>query len=191
MRTRAIVGRSLLLAVFAFGLAACGGKTMVKSDLGIRGAPNWVNQGTNILKDKNGRLFHGVGTAPPMGDESLQIATADERARAEVARVLSSYMDVVSSDYLAANGTGKDTQAEQSVSRQIKNLTRVNLSGARIIGRWRDKHTGDIWSIAELDMNHVKSTLAGVHEMNADLKRYIQSHADNIFDREATTKEAQ
>ena len=185
MRTRTIVARSLLLAAFALGLAACSGKTVVKSDLGISGAPNWVNQGTNILKVKDGRLFHGIGSAPPMGDESLQIATADERARAEVARVLSSYMDVVSSDYLGANGTGKDTQAEQSISRQIKNLTRVNLSGAKIIGRWRDKHTNNVWSIAELDMKHVKTTLAGVHDMNADLKNYIEVHADNIFDRQA------
>ena len=191
MRTTALVGRSLLLAAFALGLAACSGKTVVKSDLGIAGAPNWVNQGTNILKDKDGRLFHGVGSAPPMGDEALQIATADDRARAEVARVLSSYMDVVSSDYLSANGTGKEAQADQSVSRQVKNLTRVNLSGAKVIGRWRDKRTNAIWSIAELDMKHVKATLAGVHDMNADLKNYIAVNADNIFDRQATSKGAQ
>ena len=190
MRSATLIGRTLLLAAFAIGLAACSGKTTVKSDLGIGGAPDWVNQGTNILKDKDGRLFHGVGSAPPMGDESLQISMADERARAEVARVLSSYMDVVSNDYLAANGSGKDAQAEQSVSRQVKNLTRVNLSGAKIIGRWRDKHSNTIWSIAELDMNHVKQTVAGVHDMNSDLQNYISVHADNIFDREAANKGA-
>ena len=78
--------------------------------------------------------------------------------------------------------------AEESVSRQIKNLSKVNLTGAKIIGSWRDPKTNIIYSIAELDMNHVKSTLSGVQDMNTDLKRYIETQADNIFDRVAKEK---
>jgi hypothetical protein len=37
-------------------------------------------------------------------------------------------------------------------------------------------------------MNHVKSTMAGVTDMNVDLKRYIETTADNIFDRVAKEK---
>lgn len=168
-------------------VAACSSATKVESDLGIKGAPDWVNEGTQILNDKDGRLFHGVGSASPTGDISLQRSVADDRARAEVARVLSSYMDVVSSDYMAAAKSGGTGVAEESVSRQIKNLSKVNLTGARIIGSWRDPKTNVIWSIAELDMKHVKSTLDGVQDMNTDLKRYIETQADNIFDR--VTKE--
>jgi hypothetical protein len=92
----------LLSVVFcAFVISACSSATKVESDLGIKGAPDWVNQGSNIISDKDGRLFHGVGSASPMGEMSLQKSVADERARAEVARVLSSYMDVVSSDYMS------------------------------------------------------------------------------------------
>lgn len=164
-------------------LAGCGGKTSVESDLGIKGAPDWVNEGTNILNDKGGRLFHGVGSAPKLGDESLQRSTADDRARAEVARMLTSYMDVVSSDYLASVGAGAGSEAEQTVTRQIKNLTKINLTGSKVIGRWADKKTGNVWSIVELDMKQVKSTLGSVGDMNDDLRRYISSNADNIFDK--------
>jgi len=174
-----LVSLALLLTIFA----ACSSTTKVESNLGISGAPNWVNEGTNILNNKDGRLFHGVGSASPMGDMALQKSVADDRARAEVARVLSSYLDVVSSDYMAAAKSGENAVNEESVSRQIKNISKVNLSGARIIGSWRDPKTNIIYSIAELDMNHVKSTLAGVQDMNADLKRYIETSADNIFDR--------
>lgn len=173
----------LLVLMGIVALAACGGRTTVESDLGIKGAPNWVNEGTGVLKNKDGRLFHGVGSAPPMGDLSLQISTADERARAEVARVLSSYLDVVSNDYLAARGGANAIEADQAVSRQIKILTKVNLAGAKIIGHWRDKKSNTIWSIAELDMKHVKATLEGVQDMNEDLRRYVVEHADNIFDK--------
>ncbi len=179
-----VTGKWAVLAM-ALTLGACGGKTTVESDLGIKGAPDWVNEGTNILNDKNARLFHGVGSAPSMGDLSLQIATADDRARAEVARVLSSYLDVASNDYLASTQSSAGSEAEQAVSRQVKNLSKVNLTGAKIIGRWTDKRTKTVYSIAELDMKHVKTTLQSVQGMNEDLRRYLDLNADNIFDKAA------
>lgn len=183
-----LITKLLLVALFALAVSACSSTTKVESDLGIKGAPDWVNKGTHILNDKDGRLFHGVGSASPMGDMTLQKSVADDRARAEVARVLSSYMDVVSSDYMSSAKAGGTNANEEAVSRHINALSKVNLAGARIIGSWRDPKTNVIYSIAELDMKQVKSTLAGTQEMNDDLKRYIENSADNIFDRVAQEK---
>lgn len=189
MKIALAVAKLSAFAVLAALIAACSsGPTKVESDLGLKGAPDWVNEGTNILNNKDGRLFHGVGSASPTGDMSLQKSVADDRARAEVARVLSSYMDVVTSDYMAAAKSGGTGASEEAVSRQIKNLSRVNLTGARIIGSWRDPKTNIIYSVAELDMKQVKDTLSGVQDMNTDLKRYIETQADNIFDRVAKEK---
>lgn len=175
----------LVGVILVLVLSACAGKTKVESDMNISGAPDWVNEGTNILKDKDGRLFHGVGFAPEMGDMSLQKSTADNRARAEVARVLSSYMNVVSRDYVESSGTGEQQELSQAVSHDIENITKVNLTGAKIIGNYRDKKTSTIYSIAELDMKHVKSILDNVENMNAGFREYIKSQGDNIFDRMA------
>jgi hypothetical protein len=188
MKNFAAVAKLSLLALFVSFIAACSSTTKVESDLGISGAPNWVNEGTNVLNNKDGRLFHGVGSAEPMGDMALQTSTADDRARAEVAKILSNYLDAVSNDYQAASRSGDNTVNEESVSRQIKSLTKVNLAGVRIIGRWRDPKKNTIWSIAELDMNHVKSTLSAAQDMNADLKRYIETNGDNVFDRVSKEK---
>ena len=185
MKISLAVAKLFALAVLAALVASCSSTTKVESDLGLKGAPDWVNEGTSILNDKDGRLFHGVGSASPTGDMSLQKSVADDRARAEVARVLSSYMDVVSNDYMASAKSGGATVADESVSRQIKNLSKINLTGTKIIGSWRDPKTNVIYSIAELDMKHVKDTLSGVQDMNTDLKRYIETQADNIFDRVA------
>lgn len=188
MKKLASIATRLFTVLIISGIAACSSTTTVESDLGIKGAPDWVNKGTNVLNTKDGRLFHGVGSASSMGDMALQISVADDRARAEVARVLSSYLDVVSNDYMSSAKSGDTGVSEEAVSRQIKNVSKVNLAGAKIIGNWRDPKTNTIYSIAELDMNHVKSTLAGVQDMNTDLKRYIETSADNIFDRVAKEK---
>jgi hypothetical protein len=173
-----------VVGAMTLALAACGGgKTVVESDLSIKGAPDWVNKGTQVLNDKDGRLFHGVGSSPSLGDDALQRSTADDRARAEVGRMLSTYLDVVGNDYSASAGTGSNASADQAVSRQIKAVTKVNLAGSKIIGRWKDTRTNMVYSIAELDLKQVKSTLENANSMNEDVRRYIGRNADNIFDK--------
>jgi len=182
--TQYLSSKFVAAAVMAVALAACGGgKTVVESDLGIKGAPDWVNKGTQAVNDKDGRLFHGVGSSPSLGDDALQRSTADERARAEVARMLSTYIDAVSNDFSSAAGTGSNASADQSVSRQIKAVTKQNLAGSKIVGRWKDSRTNTVYSIAELDFRSVKTTLEGANGMNDDLRRYIGRNAENIFDK--------
>jgi len=173
----------LLVIPLVLGLAACGGRTVVESDLGVKGAPDWVNEGSQALNDKGGRLFHGVGQAPAMDDASLQISTADNRARAEVARILSSYVDLAASDYGSAAVSGGEKASQLAVSQQLRTATQMNLSGARIIAHWKDKKSGTVYSLAELDMKQVKETLSTAGDMNADLRRYMRDNADNVFDR--------
>jgi len=194
MKDICATNKLIFLAVLLVNISGCGTETVqsaqpthVESDLGIKGAPDWVNKGSNILNSLDRRLFHGVGSASPQGDMALQKAIADDRARAEVARILSSYLDVVSNDYMASakSGAAGDTNtgvSEEAVSRQIKNTTKINMAGTRIIGSWRDPASNTIWSLAELDMKYVKSTMAGVADMDADLKRHIETSSDNIFD---------
>lgn len=187
MNTGRMLSIVIALSGLALLLAACAGPgpTRVESNLHIEGAPDWVNEGTAMLKTHDGRLFHGVGSAPPMSDRSLQTSAADDRARAELARVLTSYMDVVSHDFTAASGSGNQATVVTSVSRQIENITRVNLGGSRIIGRWRDESTDFIYSLAEIDMEQVQDTLGSVQDMNEGLRDYIGNQGNNIFDRMA------
>ena len=174
----------LVATIFISLFSACSsGPTKVESDLGIKGAPDWVNEGTSTLKTKDGRLFHGVGSAPLTDDLSFQTSMADNRARAEIARILTSYMEVVSRDYVASQSAQEQGYTQANASREISNISKINLSGARIIGHWRDKKSGVIYSIAELDMKDVKETLDQVSAMNEGLKGYLHAEGDNIFDR--------
>ena len=174
-----------IIFIFAvLGLAACSDMTRVKSDLNVKRAPDWVNEGYQALKNKDGRYIHGRGVANPVNDLSLQRSVADDRARAEVARVLSSYLQEVSQDFAAAAASsGGEPVNEQSVSRQIENVTKQNLSGVQIIASWRDKKTEQLWSLAELDMQNFKDVIASANYLNEDLRAHIQANADNIFDK--------
>ena len=170
--------RTCSMLLMAILLAACGGNK-IKSDLGIKGAPDWVNEGTQAINNEDGRLIHGVGMAPTMGDDSLQKATAENRARAEIARVLSTYVNATLNDYTTTLGY----EADASIERNIESQTQLALSGARIIGNWRDKRTGNIYAAAELDLKTLKQSLATANNLNASFKAYFERSADANFDR--------
>ncbi|NNE63977.1 MAG: hypothetical protein HKN34_07840 [Gammaproteobacteria bacterium] len=171
------------LVIVCLFVVGCSSKTRVESDLHIEDAPDWVNEGNQMLNDDDGRLFHGIGSAPVVGDYSLQKNTADDRARAEVARVFSSYLTVVSKDYSAAAGQGDEQLNEQAISRQIDNLTQINLTGAKIIARWKDENNGTIWSLAELDLERVRQTLEKAETMSPALREFLSKESNSIFDR--------
>ena len=179
------LGKRLFLFTALLLLAACSGRTVVKSDLGIEGAPDWVNQGNQALDSHNRRLIHGIGSAPVMSNLSLQTSAADDRARAQVARAVSSIMHVISQDYAAHTGLNEGQQGAASISRQIEAITEQNLSGAQIIAHWRDPKQGTVWSLAELDMQGVKRMVAASQQMNAGFKDYFATHVDRLLDNPA------
>ena len=113
-------------------LFGCSGNETIESDLGIKGAPDWVNEGTQAVSDHNGQLIQGIGMAAPMNDASLQKSTADNRARAEVARVLSTFIDSTISDYSSSSGGNNSS----SVARDIRSATKLALNGAIIKGNF-------------------------------------------------------
>jgi hypothetical protein len=155
----------------------------------IKGAPDWVNRGSRLLFGVNDtRLFHGVAYASPMGDMALQKSVADDMARAEVARILTAFVETVYADYMASGrrvkGGEKSLEVKDaSVLQQIKAISNASEPAIRISGSWRDLKSYDVWTIAELDLKQAKSVIAALGYINADFKLHLEMNADDIFDR--------
>lgn len=164
-------------------LAGCASQSVV--DIASRGdgKPGWVSEGSSILKAKKGRVFLGVGSAPMLGDFSLQTTTADQVARAEVSRILSSYMEIVSRDFIASGEAEDAGFTEQSVARYMDQVERMDLTGVSIVGHWQDTKTNLIYSIAEMDMQQARKRLEAMEKMNPGLKQYMGEEGNSIFDR--------
>ena len=182
-----LAARAGLLGL-ALGLFACSGNSVVDSAIDEHGVPGWVSDGTSILKDRNDRLFRGVGSAPLLGDLSLQTSTADRRARDEVARILSSYMEIVSRDFIASGDAEEVGFTELDVARQIDSLSRMELPGVEIVGHWRDQNSRMVYAIAELNMQQAIEAIGKLESMHRGLQEYIDSEGADIFDRIARVK---
>ncbi|NYZ66267.1 LPP20 family lipoprotein [Endozoicomonas sp. SM1973] len=162
----------LLCAVSVLLLVGCSGAPKVKSDLGIEDAPNWVNEGSQAVENDDGRFIHGVGMAPVVGDLSLQKSTAANRARAEVARVLSVSMDALHADYIASDGE----EADSNIEREINSHTQLALNGVKIIGYWKDQNTKDIYAIAQLDLKKLEKSIKRASRLSENFKSRFIKH---------------
>jgi len=68
-----LVGGGVAIALM-IGLAACGGP------------PKWVKQGSGAFNEKDSKGFYGVGSVIGVRNEPLAWDTAENRARAEIAK---------------------------------------------------------------------------------------------------------
>ncbi len=79
-----------LLVLSLLAIAGCaGGKA---GGVIVQSAPEWVNQGSGKFAEG----IYGVGLAQGIRNRALAVTAADDRARAEVAKVLSSYVKELS-----------------------------------------------------------------------------------------------
>jgi hypothetical protein len=173
---------SALALVGAFALSACSGK---KSSPIAQNAPEWVNKGSGAFKDKEGKqVFYGVGIAQGINNRALAVTAADDRGRAEIAKIMNSYVTSLTKDYMASVTAGDMTKSseEQMVSQTMKNFAKFTLTGAIPVDHWKDPSDGTMFALVKLDMAAVQSTLAQSKELNAQVRDYVKANAEKAFD---------
>lgn len=171
-----------LVLVAALALGACGGAK--KSPIAAN-APEWVNKGSGAMKDKDGKqVFYGVGIAQGIRNRALSVSAADDRGRAELAKIMNSYVTTLTKDYMASITAGDMTKSseEQMVSNTMKNFAKFTLHGAVPIDHWKDPSDGTMFSLVKLDMAAVQQSLSESKELDAKVRDYVKANAEKAFD---------
>ena len=88
-----LVGGGVAIALM-IGLVACGGP------------PKWVKQGSGAFNEKDSKGFYGVGSVAGVRNEPLAWDTAENRARAEIAKTFETYTGYLMRDYAASTTAG-------------------------------------------------------------------------------------
>lgn len=180
---------SLAVVCLSYLLSACSGSPVLSESYNEEGVPNWVSKGSKILKTEENRLFHGVGSAPMMGDFSLQTDIANRRAREEMARIVASYMEIVSRDYIATGKAAPTGFNELDVMKYVDKLSKMDLATVKVVGHWSDDESNKIYAITQMDMKKVRQVISNLVSMDEGLKAYLETNGGNVFDRIATVEE--
>ena len=194
--------RIAVLPACALLLMGCGGQMRTADDRAItRGsaasarrwnaasaparAPAWVEQGSAVLAPPaGGRVFRGVGvTQGGMADGAEQ--RAQERSKSELAKLLNSWLAVISSrnvghgGELAARRSDPDHPHPRESSR---NAALSSLPSLVVRGRWQDPADGAFFILSELDLEAVKKSISAFSDMDPATRRDLLERADKAFD---------
>ncbi len=168
-----------LAAVAAF--AACAHKV---SPIAAN-APEWVNKGSGAFKDEAGKpVFYGVGIMSGVRNRALAVTGADDRGRAEIAKIMNSYVTVLTKDYMASTTAGDMSKSseEQMVSQTMKNFAKFTLHGAMPVDHWKDPSDGTMFSLVKLDMGAVQDSLNQSKDLDSKVRDYVKANAEKAFD---------
>ena len=179
MTTSRHVFNTLIVLIASAMLSPC-----LASGPGIKDAPQWVNTGTTYETMQGTRYFHGVGLAPTMGDRALQQASAERRARSELQRILSTYLNDLASQYKTTSADTASTP-EDKATEQLTRLGKPALQAAKTVARWRDPRTGTLYILLQLDLNEVKRIAENNAEISPATRQFMQEYADIVFDSES------
>jgi hypothetical protein len=148
--------------------------------------PKWVEKGAGSMM-KDGKAFYGVGGVSGMKNEPLAKETADNRARADLAKYMDTYTAYLMRDYAASTTAGDFTKSseEQNIERALKTYVSANLSGVVVVDRWeKEEKTGKtIYSLAKMDLETFKEQVSQMKELNAQARDFVRKNAEKAFER--------
>jgi hypothetical protein len=182
--------RSFLICLAVISLliivAGCSGNNKTASVTPVQDfkAPEWVVKGSGAFSRDNQKVFYGVGTAYGMENPSLLRTASENRARSDIAKVFQVYTSYLMKDYMAStmDENKKRTSDEQHTEQAVKTVAAMTISGVEIVDHWQDSSTGEIFSLARLDLEAFKENLNRMNELKSEVKEYIKNNAERLHE---------
>lgn len=134
------------LIVFGVSLNGCGKKP-----------PEWVTKGSGAFSPKEKKLY-GVGVSELSPNEAMTRVRCDTRARADLARVLDSYIASLITDFMEEHKDyfNKDAEGSDEFTQIIiKSTTEATLIGSKVIDRYIDEKRKVMYCLVELETDNV------------------------------------
>jgi hypothetical protein len=162
-------------------LAACGTPKSEPENLKGIDYPEWVLKGSGAFGGESGRVFYGVGSVSGIKNHALARTTADNRARAEIAKIFEVYSASLMKDYMASTTAGdmSASSEEQHVEQAIKTFSAQTLSGVQVVDHWFHPD-GTVYALAQLDLEGFTNALDRMKELNAEVRDYVRKNAERV-----------
>ena len=182
MQMRLTTVATAAVAMMAFGLAACGGGDKPAAGPAKPLAPEWVLRGSGAYGAEGQKVFYGVGSASNIRNISLLRTTSENRARNEISKTFETYSASLMKDYMASTSAGdpKASSEEQHVEQAIKTFSANTLNGVQIVDHYQDPSTGELFSLARLDLASFTDNISKMKELSAKVRDYVRANADRV-----------
>ena len=182
--------KHLLLVGLIFLLGACASIPQIPEEpkaLSEYDAPSWTLIGGGAFTDDRGKAFYGVGSATGIKNYSLQRQVADDRARADLAKVFEYYVEALTKDYQAHTTAGSfaESTEEQNSEAALKVVVSQTLRGVVIVDHFEVPERREFLSLARLDYDAFKRNVEQAEtfqELPPQVREDIKERADALHE---------
>ena len=182
--------KHLLLVSLIFLLGACASIPQIPEEpkaLSEYDAPKWALIGGGAFTDDRGKAFYGVGSATGIKNYSLQRQVADDRARADLAKVFEFYVETLTKDYQAHTTAGSfaESTEEQNSEAALKVVVSQTLRGVVIVDHFEIPERRELISLARLDYDAFKRNVEQAEtfqELPPQVREDIKERADALHE---------
>ena len=182
--------KHLLLVGLIFLLGACASIPQIPEEpkaLSEYDAPSWTLIGGGAFTDDRGKAFYGVGSATGIKNYSLQRQVADDRARADLAKVFEYYVEALTKDYQAHTTAGSfaESTEEQNSEAALKVVVSQTLRGVVIVDHFEIPERRELISLARLDYDAFKRNVEQAEtfqELPPQVREDIKERADALHE---------
>jgi hypothetical protein len=170
----------LILCVLICLQAGCTGPGMIPPP-----SPSWHQLQSGCYDTKEGRYFYGIGRAGRFQSPTLLRATADNRAREELAGVLEQYLlELVRS--LPGKPDPDWTIMTAEERRQILGIVvRQAMQHAVVSDHWIEPRKPGMLSLCRLGLSDFKSVLSDSRALDEAMRSSMVSGGDRVYARMA------
>jgi len=98
--------------------------------------------------------------------------SADNRARAELLRTISSYIEYLMKDYAGSEG--------QYIERALKTFVQGYVDAAPIVDHFVADN-GDVYALARMDLEQLKDVIKEMKEVKGEDKKYLIERSELMF----------
>ncbi len=181
MKTKHLFVLFITLSMVILLVAGCATSPKPSADPASMG-PAWVMKGSGAFDVAKGKVFYGVGVASGIRNKALLRQTAENRARAEIAKTMETYVATLAKDYMASTTAGDMSKSseEQHVETALKTFSKTTLHGAEIVDRWMDPSDGSLYALCELDLFSFKDALEKNRELDKEVQDYVRENAEKL-----------
>jgi hypothetical protein len=162
----------VFFAAFVLALLAAGcGSAPSSQEIKDPNIPEWIN---DFAPED---VLWGIGTAKQSSDQ-MSMTTAEARGRTSIARQLNAKVDAMFTDYMRDAGTAGSQTAlslQEDISRQV---TSMQLNGARPIKRWKAPDN-TWWYLVEYKVSDARAAVGAM--VDSEAARYAEFKADEAL----------
>lgn len=168
----------------AIGTPAVGGEAEPDKVTPPKSIAVWVPKGSGAFIVDDQRVFHGIGGSVGSSNPILLRASADNRSREELTKILTQFITFVTETYWNKAGGNKSSDVGnlKLLNEAFIAVSHETVAHSHIAGHWQDPKNNEFYALCRLPLADLKNAISDDTRLDKRSKEFFLQNAETLYD---------